>query len=269
MPVNHYENFPVASLLLPARLRRPVELIYRFARSADDCADEGDLPDAQRLALLAAYHAELRRIERNEPPQQPLFHELAPAIRMHQLPLQLLHDLLSAFEQDVTKKRYADFDEVMDYCRRSANPVGRLLLHLFGQTDAQSCAQSDWICSALQLINFLQDVELDYAKGRIYLPQDEMQRFGITEAQIANHDTGGHWQPFMQFQIERCREMLRAGAPLGRTLKGRTGFEIRMTIAGGTRILDKLAATNGDMFNHRPVLRSFDWLHMFGRAVWQ
>jgi len=269
MAIDHYENFPVASLLLPAHLRRPIELIYRFARSADDFADEGDLPGAQRLTLLAAYHEELRRIESGEPVRQPLFAELAPLLREHQLPLPLFHDLLSAFEQDVTKKRYADFDEVTDYCQRSANPVGRLLLHLFGQADAQSCAQSDCICSALQLINFLQDIAIDYRKGRVYLPQDEMHDFGITEMQIANHDTGGRWQPFMQFQIERCREMLRAGAPLGRTLKGRTGFEIRMTVAGGARILDKLAAANGDMFNHRPVLRPFDWLHMFNRAVWQ
>jgi len=269
MPVNHYENFPVASLLLPSHWRRPVELIYRFARSADDFADEGDLPATQRLALLAAYHEELRRIERKELPQQPLFSELAPQVRAHRLPLPLFHDLLSAFEQDVTKKRYADFTEVMDYCRRSANPVGRLLLHLFGRSDAPSCAQSDCICSALQLINFLQDAASDYKRGRIYLPQDEMRRFGITEAQIANHDTGGRWQPFMQFQIERCRDMLRHGAPLGRALRGRVGFEIRMTIAGGARILDKLAAVNGDMFNHRPVLRPFDWLRMLGHAIRQ
>ncbi len=269
MAINHYENFPVASLLLPARLRRPIGLIYRFARSADDFADEGNWPDAQRLALLADYHDELRRIEYNEPARQPLFHELAPMVREYQLPLPLFHDLLSAFEQDVTKKHYADFGEIMDYCRRSANPVGRLLLHLFGKTDAQSCAQSDHICSALQLINFLQDIAIDYAKGRIYLPADEMQRFGITEAQIANHDAGGRWQPFLQFQIERCRELLRTGMPLGRTLKGRTGFEIRMTIAGGARILDKLAAVNGDMFNHRPTLRPFDWLYIFQQAVWR
>ncbi len=267
MAINHYENFPVASLLLPARLRRPIELIYRFARSADDFADEGDLPDAQRLALLADYHEELRRIEYNQPTRQPLFHELAPIVREYRLPLPLFHDLLSAFEQDVTKKRYADFGEVMDYCRRSANPVGRLLLHLFGKTDAQSCAQSDHICSALQLINFLQDVAIDYTNGRIYLPADETQRFGILEAQIANRDAGGGWPSFMFFQIERCRAMLRAGTPLGRMLKGRTGFEIRMTVAGGARILEKLAAVNGDMFNHRPVLRPFDWLRLLGRAL--
>jgi len=269
MPVDHYENFPVASWLLPAHLRRPVELIYRFARNADDYADEGDLPAAQRLALLAAYHEELRRIERNESPQQSLFRELTALIREYRLPLPLFHDLLAAFEQDVTKQRYANFKEVMDYCRRSANPVGRLLLHLFGQTDAQSCAQSDQICSALQLINFLQDVAIDYGKGRVYLPQDELRRFDIPETQIANRDSGGQWQPFMQFQIERCHQMMRVGAPLGRTLNGRIGFEIRLIVAGGTRILDKLAAVNGDMFNHRPVLQPFDWLRMLGHAAWR
>ncbi|HUO43288.1 MAG TPA: squalene synthase HpnC [Burkholderiales bacterium] len=269
MPVDHYENFPVASLLLPAPLRRPVELVYRFARSADDFADEGNLSDAQRLALLAGYHDELRRIEHGQTPQQSLFAELAPLIRERRLPLQLFHDLLSAFEQDVVKKRYAVFDDVVDYCRRSANPIGRLLLHLFGRVDAQSCAQSDQICSALQLINFLQDVALDYRKGRVYLPQDEMLRFGVTETQIANGDPGGHWLSFMRFQIDRCREMLRAGAPLGRAIAGRVGLEIRVTVAGGACILDKLEAAGGDMFRRRLALRALDWPYLLGRAVWQ
>jgi phytoene synthase len=269
MAINHYENFPVASLLLPAHLRRPIELIYRFARSADDFADEGDLPDARRLALLADYHEELRRIEYNQPPRQPLFRELAPMVRARQLPLPLFHDLLSAFEQDVTQKRYVDFNEVLDYCRRSANPIGRLLLHLFDEKNAPSLGWADNICSALQLINFLQDIEIDYAKGRIYLPTDEMQRFGITAAQIANRDSGGRWRSFMNFQIERCRNLLQTGAPLGRVLTGRVGLELRMTIAGGARILDKLAAADGDMFNHRPVLRLFDWLSMLRQAAWR
>ena len=127
--VDHYENFPVASVLLPPRLRRPVALIYRFARESDDFADEGDLPDAERLALLATFSRELERIERNEPPGIPWFADLAALIREHKLPIQLFHDLLSAFAQDVTTKRYADYAGVLDYCRRSANPVGRLLLY--------------------------------------------------------------------------------------------------------------------------------------------
>src|SRR5512139_1857095 len=179
MPVGHYENFPVASWLLPAPLRRPVSVIYRFARSADDFADEGEAPGPDRLARLDAYRSELRRIEAGESPATALFRDLREIIAAHDLPLEPFYDLLDAFSQDVTKSRYADFAEVMDYCRRSANPVGRLLLHLFGRTTPTDLEQSDLVCSALQLVNFWQDVPIDYAKGRIYLPQDEMRAHGV------------------------------------------------------------------------------------------
>jgi squalene synthase HpnC len=267
MGVDHYENFPVASWVLPERLRHPVGLIYRFARQADDFADEGELLPDERLRRLGAFSAELDRIEAGDPPEQALFRELERAIRKHRLPIQLFRDLLSAFSQDVTKHRYADFGEVMDYCRRSANPVGRLLLHLYGETDARSLAYSDGICASLQLINFLQDVEIDYRKGRIYLPQDEMSRFGIAEAQIATRDAGGSWSAFMRQQIERARRMLQAGAPLGRVLKGRVAMELRMIVLGGERILKKLHDADGDVFRHRPVLGKGDWIYMFWRAL--
>ena len=267
MSIDHYENFPVASVLLPAHLRTPVELIYRFARAADDFADEGDLPADRRLELLAGFGAELRMIERGEPSALALFQELAPVIRQHQLPINLFHDLLSAFAQDVTKKRYADFDEVLDYCRRSANPVGRLLLVLYGAATPHHNAWSDHICSSLQIINFLQDIEIDHAIGRIYMPRNELAQFGVGEEQIAAHDAGGDWREFMAFQVNRARRMLHDGAPLGRTLKGRIGLEMRMIIAGGDRILAKILAVDGDVFRHRPVLRAYDWPLMFVRTL--
>jgi squalene synthase HpnC len=188
-------------------------------------------------------------------------------IHHYRLPLSAFRDLLSAFSQDVTRKRYADFGEVMDYCRRSANPIGRLMLRLYGESDARSLAYSDGICSSLQLINFLQDIAIDYRKGRIYLPQDEMTRYGITEDQIARGDAGGTWEIFMRHQIERARRMLQAGAPLGRVLRGRIGLELRMIVLGGERILRKLHEARGDVFRHRPRLEGTDWLYMFGRAV--
>lgn len=265
--ISHYENFPVASWILPARFREPVRLIYAFARQADDFADEGEFKPSQRLALLNGFSEELDRVERQQPPTIALFEPLGAAIRAHGLPIALFRDLLSAFAQDVRKQRYANFGEVMDYCRRSANPIGRLLLHLYGETDAKSLAMSDGICSSLQLINFLQDVAIDYAKDRIYLPQDDMARYGIDEAQIARGDAGGMWGAFMHAQIERARKMLQAGAPLGRVLKGRLGMELRMIVMGGDRILRKLHAHNGDVFAHRPVLERPDWLVMFARAL--
>jgi squalene synthase HpnC len=262
MAVEHYENFPVASILLPKRLRRAVEIIYHFAREADDIADEGDLSNEERLSKLEEFRAELRRIERNEQPLTPQFAAVAEVVQKHQLPIQLLHDLLDAFSQDVIKKRYANFDELMDYCRRSANPVGRLLLHLYDAAAPQNLIYSDHICSSLQLINFWQDIEKDYKIARIYLPQDEMTRFGVTEAQISTGTMNEAWQELMQFQVQRARDMMRSGAPLGSILSGRIGLEMRLIISGGNRILSKLESAKYDMFKHRPVLRPLDWLIM-------
>jgi len=267
MAVDHYENFPVASLLLPPRFRHPVAQIYRFAREADDFADEGSAPDGVRLERLERFREQLRRIERGAAPDIPWFAALGEAIRVHRLPLDAFYDLLSAFAQDVTQKRYGNFAAVLDYCRRSANPIGRLLLVLYGAATPQNLRYSDAVCSSLQVINFLQDVAIDYRKGRIYLPLDEMAGLGVTEEQIARGDAGGNWRAFIAFQIDRARDMLMSGAPLGRALKGRVGLETRMIVAGGDRILSKIAAAGGDVFRHRPVLKWFDWPLLLARSL--
>jgi squalene synthase HpnC len=265
--VDHYENFPVASVLLPPRLRHPVALIYRFAREADDVADEGDISDQARLRELDHFRGQLVALERGKPPEIPWFSELGVTIRQHGLPFQPFYDLLSAFSQDVTQARYATYADVLDYCRRSANPVGRLLLVLYGASERQHLAWSDAICSSLQLINFLQDVAIDYRKGRIYLPQDEMLLFGVTEQHIASGEVNERWRNFMIFQIERTRALLHSGAPLGRALPGRIGLELRMIVAGGLRILEKIECVRGDVFRRRPVLRMPDWPLMFWRSL--
>ncbi|NWG87150.1 MAG: squalene synthase HpnC [Hydrogenophilaceae bacterium] len=265
--VGHYENFPVASIFLPRRLRRPIRAIYRFARAADDIADEGDAAPEIRLARLEAFREQLHALERGEAAAMPIFAELGEVIRQHGLPYGLFHDLLDAFAQDCTKTRYADFGEVMAYCRKSANPIGRLLLKLYGADAPRNQAYSDGICAALQIINFLQDVAVDWRKNRIYFPQDEMARFGISERQIAEGRTDGLWQVFMREQIARARKLLAAGAPLGRLLKGRIGFEMRLIILGGERILYKLHRSHGDMFSQRPTLGFSDWLYMLWRAL--
>lgn len=267
MAVDHYENFPVASILLPKHLRRPVEIIYNFARQADDFADEGDLPNAERLAKLDAFRSELSRIANSEIPQTTLFRDVASIVSEYQLPLQLFHDLLDAFSQDVVKKRYVNFDELLDYCRRSANPVGRLLLHLYQEATPQNLIYSDAICTSLQLINFWQDVKKDYAIGRIYLPQDEMARFGVTADHIAQGLPDKVWRDLMRFQVDRARDMIRSGAPLGTILPGRIGLEMRLIIAGGNRILHKLRSVNFDMFERRPVLRLHDWVIMLMQSA--
>jgi squalene synthase HpnC len=267
----HYENFPVASMLLPKRLRAPIALIYSFARQADDFADEGDLSIEQRLQLLQEFRDELDLIQAYIQPKTALFIALKDTIKQYKLPINAFYDLLDAFSQDVTKTRYANFDEVLDYCRRSANPIGTLLLHLYGQATPANLKHSDNICSALQLINFYQDVAIDFAKNdgkrRIYLCADEMQQFGITEEHISAQKVDGNWQKLMLFNINRAEAMLHAGKPLGRILTGRIGLEMRLIIAGGQTIIDKLKASNGDIFNRRPKLNKLDWLKMLSKAV--
>ncbi|MBI5429059.1 MAG: squalene synthase HpnC [Nitrosomonadales bacterium] len=267
MSVDHYENFPVASILMPKRLRKPVAAIYHFARAADDIADEGDLPDAERLKQLDEFRAELRRIAFHEKPHTALFQRLAAEIGQYTLPMPLFYDLLDAFSQDVVKKRYQNFDEVLDYCRRSANPVGHLLLHLYSESTPVNLAYSDAICTALQLINFWQDVAKDYAIGRIYLPLDELAQYGVSEEQIALGITDDAWRKLMKFQVDRARAMMLSGKPLGTILTGRIGLEMRMIIAGGLRILDKLENAQYDMFRHRPVLKPFDWVIMLAKSA--
>ena len=259
--VGHYENFPVASVLLPAPLREPVAVIYRFARTADDFADEGDDPPRLRLEKLDDFRRQL------DAPATPLFREIEGLVRAHGLERQLFRDLLDAFAQDVTKTRYADYAEVLDYCRRSANPVGRLLLQLFKRASETEFTQSDAICTALQLINFWQDAAVDYAKGRIYLPQDEMAKHGVAERHLSQGVCDDAWRRLMAFQVRRTRALMLAGAPLGRRLPGRLGLEIRATVQGGLRILEKLERVDYDVFRRRPVLRWFDWPLLLAKSL--
>lgn len=264
---SHYENFPVASFLLPKKLREPIALIYAFARQADDFADEGNLLPEDRLALIQGFEKELDLIRQNTKPDTDLFIALQETINKHQLPIQAFYDLLDAFSQDITKTRYQDFGEVMNYCRRSANPIGRLVLRLYKADTPQNIGMADAICSALQIINFLQDIAIDIQKNRIYLPQDEMQKYKITEAQIISGNTSGTWSLFMEFEINRARKLLQSGAPLGLALPGRIGLEMRMIIAGGERILKKLHQCHGNVFEFRPKLQMKDWAYIAYRAL--
>jgi len=264
MGVGHYENFPVASWLMPSRLRPAVRAIYRFARTADDIADEGDAAPQDRLAELAGLQAALDRIELGDDGGWP---DLAAAVRQHALPLAPFRDLLSAFAQDVTVKRYAGYEALLDYCRRSANPVGRLLLALCRVEEPSALDWSDRICTGLQLANFWQDVAVDWAKGRIYLPQRELARFGVAESAIADGGRDRNWPALMRAQTERTRRMLESGAPLAHRLSGRIGWELRLVIQGGLRILERIDQVGGDVFGQRPQLRAADWLVMTARSL--
>lgn len=267
----HYENFPVASFALPKDLRYPIALIYHFARCADDFADEDNHTQAERLVLLQGYVDELNIIKANGSSQDAFFIEFAQMLRDRKLPLAPFYDLLDAFKQDVIKTRYVNFDEVLDYCKRSANPIGALLLHLFNKASPKNLAYSDNICSALQLINFYQDVAIDFDDTdhprRIYCCQDEMQEFGITETQMAAQQSNVNWERFMRFNVERAETMLQTGKPLGRILPGRMGLEMRLIIAGGETIIRKLKVVNGDVFHKRPTIKAWDWPEILIKAI--
>ena len=274
-PVTHYENFPVASLLCPPHLRAPIAALYAFARTADDIADEGDATPAQRLHDLAAYRAELAAVAAGAAPGMRWATVLGPlqgVLRQHGLPVALLDDLLSAFVQDVEKTRdgatYADRTALLDYCRRSANPVGRLLLHLYGVADAQALAQSDAICSALQLINFWQDLRVDIPRGRHYLTDADCAAHGVDRALLATLQPTPATTRLLADNARWARTLMEQGAPLVHRLPGRAGWELRLVVQGGLRILDKIDALRGANLHTRPRLHGHDWCVMLWRAVW-
>jgi squalene synthase HpnC len=263
----HYENFPVASLLVPQSMRPAVLAVYRFARMADDFADEGDAAPAERIAALDGFDAALDAMAAGTVPATPPFPEVAAAIDRHRMALAPFRDLLSAFRQDVTTTRYATEALLFDYCRRSANPIGRLMLRIFDADTPANLAASDAICTALQLINFWQDIAVDWAKGRIYLPIEHLERFGVTEAQIAEGRCDDPWRALMAFESARTRALLESGRPLARALPWRLRLEISAVLAGGHRILDGIDATGGDVFRRRPKLSGSDWAGVVCNAI--
>lgn len=269
--VDHYENFPVASWLCPPPLRPAIAAIYWFARTADDLADEGDAPAEARLDALAGYRADLMAVARGEPASSRwpgVFGKLSEAITQFDLPVGLLADLLSAFEQDVVKQRYASEAELLDYCRRSANPVGRLLLHLYGVRDEAALNESDSICTALQLINFWQDLSVDIPRGRIYLPADAWQRHGVTEAQLLAQQVTPGAINLVASCAHSARAAMLKGSKLPTRVPGRGGWELRLVVQGGLRILDKIEALGFNTFKTRPTLGRWDFVVMGWRALW-
>ncbi len=266
----HYENFPVGSLLVAKNRRKHVYSIYAFARTADDFADEGyetnGLTEARRLAALDDWERRLEDCYIGKA-GHPIFVALAETVRELQLPIKLFRDLLSAFKLDVVKRRYADFDQVLDYCERSANPVGRLILLLFDYRDERLHQLSDHICTGLQLTNFWQDVEVDLRKDRIYLPQDEMARFGVSEGDLLEKRFSDRYAALLEFQIERTKELFERGRTLPSLVSGRLAIELRLTWLGGMRILKRIEELGYDTLNARPRITTSDKIRLLTRAL--
>lgn len=274
--VNHYENFPVASWLCPPRLRPAVTAIYWFARTADDLADEGQASPEQRRADLAAYRRDLRSTYDNEPisPRwEDVFGPLRLAIHAHRLPQELLAALLEAFEQDTYHQPFPDRPALLAYCSRSANPVGRLLLHLYGISYARELQQSDAICSALQLINFWQDLSRDLPRGRHYVADSDLQHFGLSRASLsalsASAAPDAAAQALVRDLVGWAKDLMLQGQPLMYTLPGRAGWELRLVVLGGLRILEKIESMNFNCIAHRPRLIAWDVPVLLWRALWK
>ena len=261
----HYENFPVASLLMPKKLRRHVAALYAFARIADDFSDEPEYEGVRKERLLD-WRRQLNDIG-SVPPSHPVFLALGATLKELDLPKQPFDDLLSAFLQDTEKRRYADFDEVADYCRRSANPVGRIVLMIHGLRDEELFRYSDAICTALQLANFWQDVSVDLKKDRIYIPEEDFSAHDYSEADLRMGVCNERFKSLMKFEVSRARSLFEQGRPLLRRLEFPLSLEIRMTWLGGMQILKKIHRLDFDVIRTRPALKKREWIPLAARAL--
>jgi squalene synthase HpnC len=259
---DHYENFPVASRLLPRALRPHIAAIYAFARTADDYADEPGRTTDERLALLEDWHAQL-----HQPPRTDIFIALHATREQFDLPIELFEDLLSAFRQDVVTARYDTWAQVLDYCRRSANPVGRLVLRLAGYRDVALDGHSDAVCTALQLTNFWQDLAIDWRRGRLYVPAEEWQARGADPADLDRDRLSPAWRETLANATSRTRDLFTAGRPIGDEVSGRLRLELRATWHGGMRILQRLEAAEFDVFRCRPTLGGADAIVVAWRTL--
>jgi phytoene synthase len=263
---SHYENFPVVSLFVPRRLRKHVAVIYKYARMADDLADEGDVLPAKRISALNEMESNLK-FALEDKGNNPFYRALSSTINEMQLTPSYFFDLLKAFRQDVEVKRYNTFDGLLDYCRYSANPVGRIILELFGERDPGLALLSDKICTALQLTNFYQDVCIDYAKGRIYIPLEEMKSFGVNENDFELKKINTNFKQLIKLQVHRARELFLLGRPLLEHLPRPLNYEIKWTILGGEKILSRIEANGCDVLSHRPHIGKLEYFNLLIKSI--
>ena len=262
----HYENFPVGSFLLPREYRKPIRMIYAFARVADDLADEGDRPKESRLKDLDQWEGELKRALAGGKGGD-FFRELTGVVSRYSIPPSLFSDLIEAFRMDARGTTYDTFEAVKFYCRHSANPIGRILLHLFNCAAEELCIYSDAICTALQLTNFWQDLSVDIERNRVYIPREDFERFGLTPEDLRRGAGTDRIRALLRFQVDRTKEYFLDGMPLLRSIDKRFAFELRLTVNGGMRILKKVEAQNYDTLHERPSLSNYDRALLFARSL--
>lgn len=262
----HYENFPVASFLIPSEKRNVIRLVYWFARTADDLADEGEISPEIRIKNLTEFEDEFKNSLSNS--SNILFmNRLSKAIQLYKISTEHFFDLLSAFKQDVIKNRYNSFSEIMDYCNRSANPIGRIILEIFNYRSDGLFYLSDRICSSLQLINFIQDTKIDIKKNRLYYPIDEFYSFSIDESDFFNLEYDNRIKQYLKFNVDRARKILNEGKHLIKYLNGRLSLEIKWTISGGEEILNKIERIDYNVLSFRPVLSKLDFIKILLKSL--
>ena len=258
---SHYENFPVISFFVPRELRKHVAIVYKFARQADDIADEGNISDEERLEQLESYELALSD-SLNRKYRDNFWAALHNTITTKKLSVENFFNLLKAFKQDVIKKRYEDFEDVLAYCSNSANPVGRIILELYNINDEETILYSDSICTALQLTNFYQDVSVDYNKGRIYIPADELDEFNIDQEIFESKKNNANFKKLMELQISRTKILFKDGSKILPKLPANLSRQIKWTISGGEKILEKIEEINYDVLNNRPKLSKIDYIKL-------
>jgi len=262
----HYENFPVGSFFLSKEFRAPIRLVYAFARVADDIADEGNDSKEARLQRLDDWEGEFKKALAGEI-GIPFFQELAETVVKYAIPPSLFFDLIAAFRMDASGRDYSTFEDLLFYCRHSANPVGRILLHIFKCANDETCRLSDSICTALQLANFWQDLSIDIKRNRVYIPRDDFERFGLTADDLRSGSGTDPIRTLLKFQVERTKKLFLDGRPLFRLIDKRFALELRLTYHGGMRILEKVEHLGYDTLYHRPVLSRFDWALIVIRSL--
>ena len=262
----HYENFPVGSFLLPKEFRKPISLIYAYARVADDIADEGDVPIPTRLERLDQWENKLKGSLAGER-KEAFFAKLAEEVTRYAIPLQLFYDLVTAFRMDARGPEFWTFEDVLFYCRHSANPIGRMLLHIFGSFTEENASRSDAICSALQLANFWQDLSVDIKRNRFYIPSEDLSRFSVTKQELLDGSGKDNAISLIKFQIDRTRKMFLQGKPLVHSIDRRFRFELKLTYQGGMRILEKVESMGPAVLRTRPALTKYDWGNIILRSM--
>jgi phytoene synthase len=262
----HYENFPVGSFLLPKEFREPIRLVYAFARVADDIADEGNDSKETRLQRLDEWEGEFRRMLAGDT-RISFFQELEETANKYEIPSSLFFELIEAFRMDAGGRDYSTFEDLLFYCRHSANPVGRILLHIFNCANDETGKFSDMICTALQLTNFWQDLSIDIKRNRVYIPHEDFERFGLTADDLKSDVGTDAIRPLLKFQVERTKKLFLGGRPLFRLIDKRFALELRLTYHGGMRMLEKVEHLAYDTLHHRPVLSRFDWALIVIRSL--